>query len=341
MSSVAEDRTIVAAVGRPFLQIVFSDGRSSIEVLGLDDVRIGRSRDCGFVLDEVGVSRSHARIRLLDGQWIIEDTGSANGVYVNDSKTARSVLHHEDRLTLGSVTLTFHLAEAPPAESDDKTVLKRNIHVNRSRATKGGSAGSAQGRGASRLRAILIAAGIALTLIVLISFWAGNKSEPEPSARPDPGSALPTPFPDEQPLDVPAFSDAPPQLDAPAPLALPSDSRTEVSDENRALAARYAEAGQIYYDSGRLPDAVKQWSHALALDPVNEVTRIKLETTQEELLARADEAYRLGLRNYQFLNYDEAIRNWNFVLHLIPDPEHPLHQNAMRNMEQARLQMQR
>jgi hypothetical protein len=341
MSPVAEDRTIVAAVGRPFLQVVFSDGRSSIEVLGFDDVRIGRSRDCDFVLDDVGVSRSHARIRLLDGQWIIEDTGSANGVYVNDSKTARSVLRHEDRLTLGSVTMTFHLAEASPVESGDKTVLKRNIGKNRGRTTKGSTTGSAQGRGASRLRAILIAAGIALTLIVLISFWIDDKSDSEPPTRPDPGSTLSTSFPGEQPLDIPVFPYDPAQLDAPAPVALPSDSRTEVSDENRTLAARYAEAGQIYYDSGRLPDAVKQWSHALALDPTNEVIRIKLESTQEELLARADEAYRLGLRNYQFLNYDEAIRNWNFVLHLIPDPEHPLHQNAMRNMEQARLQMQR
>ncbi len=341
MSSVAEDRTIVAEVGLPFLQVTFSDGRNSVEVLRSEDFRIGRSRDSDLVLDDVGVSRSHARIRLLDGQWVVEDTGSANGVYVNETRTPRSVLRHDDRLSLGGATLTFHLPTPPQAEGDDKTVLKRNIGAKRSRASNEGAAGFTRGSGPSRLRAVLSAAGIALALVMLISFWAGDKSEPELSAQPDPERATAAPFPGDSPLGIPELSDAPQPLGAFEHEAPPSGSQVQVSDEDRALAARYSEAGQIYYDSGRLPDAVRQWSYALTLDPANEVIRIKLETTQEELLTRADEAYRLGLRNYQFLNYDEAIRNWNFVLHLIPDPEHPLHQNALRNMEQARVQMQR
>ncbi len=341
MSSVADDRTVVAEVGLPFLHVTFSDGRSSLEVLRSNDVRIGRSKDCDLVLDDVGVSRSHARLRLLGGQWVIEDTGSANGVYVNESKTPQSVLHHDDRLTLGGALLTFSLPAPPQLDGDDKTVLKRNIGAKRNRASTGATTGSAGRSGSSKLRAIVFAVGIALTLILLISFWAGDKPTPEPLSQPVPEAASAMPFSGDLPLDSPVLSDVPPSLDAPFPGSSPVVSPPDVSDEDRALAARYAEAGQIYYDSGRLPDAVKQWSYALALDPTNEVIRIKLETTQEELLARADEAYRLGLRNYQFLNYDEAIRNWNFVLHLIPDPEHPLHQNALRNMEQARLQMQR
>ena len=341
MSSVADDRTVVAEVGLPFLQITFSDGRSSVEVLRSEDVRIGRSRDCDIVVDDVGVSRSHARIRLLEGQWVVEDAGSANGVYVNDNKALQSVLHHDDRLALGAALLTFSLPAPPQVEGDDKTVLKRNIGAKRSRASKGGAVGSGGGRGTSRLRMVIFAAGIALTLIILISFLAGDKSEPERSAQPDPERAAALPFPGDSPLGIPELADAPQPLGVFEHEPRPSGSQDTVSNENRALAARYSEAGQIYYDSGRLPDAVRQWSHALTLDPTNDVVRVKLEATREELLSRADEAYRLGLRNYQFLNYDEAIRNWNFVLHLIPDPEHPLHQNALRNMEQARVQMRR
>ena len=47
-------------------------------------IRIGKANDNDFVVNDVHVSRYHARlIRDENGRLFIEDTDSANGTYVN------------------------------------------------------------------------------------------------------------------------------------------------------------------------------------------------------------------------------------------------------------------
>jgi pSer/pThr/pTyr-binding forkhead associated (FHA) protein len=47
---------------------------------------IGRSNESTIVLSDPMVSRSHARISLEKGQWILEDLGSANGTISDGQK---------------------------------------------------------------------------------------------------------------------------------------------------------------------------------------------------------------------------------------------------------------
>ncbi len=71
---------------------------------------IGRSRDCNIVLDDIGISRRHADIRLGPDGWTIEDLGSTNGVLLN-GRSVRGVhaLHSGDRIELGSTAIIFEL----------------------------------------------------------------------------------------------------------------------------------------------------------------------------------------------------------------------------------------
>ena len=77
---------------------------------------IGRDDDCSVVLDFTGVSRHHARIRIGEGRYILEDLGSRNGTWRNEERVRDSVdLCDGDRIRLGGVPLVFR--SISPAES--------------------------------------------------------------------------------------------------------------------------------------------------------------------------------------------------------------------------------
>lgn len=53
-------------------------------------IRIGKANDNDFVVNDVHVSRYHARlIRDENGRLFIEDTDSANGTYVNGDRVIK------------------------------------------------------------------------------------------------------------------------------------------------------------------------------------------------------------------------------------------------------------
>ena len=76
-----------------------------------DGLTLGRADDCGVVLRDPRVSRHHARI-LADGTtWAIEDTGSANGTWIDATRVDRARLAAGQTVTLGDTFLK--VVEAP------------------------------------------------------------------------------------------------------------------------------------------------------------------------------------------------------------------------------------
>jgi DNA-binding winged helix-turn-helix (wHTH) protein len=69
---------------------------------------IGRDDDSTVVLDFTGVSRHHARITVEHGRFSLEDLGSKNGTWKNETRVREAVeLRDGDRIRLGGVSLTF------------------------------------------------------------------------------------------------------------------------------------------------------------------------------------------------------------------------------------------
>jgi DNA-binding winged helix-turn-helix (wHTH) protein len=69
---------------------------------------IGRKAEAAVFIDDVSVSREHARITVGEGATL-EDLGSKNGTFVNgDRITAPQALRNRDLIGAGSVTFTFH-----------------------------------------------------------------------------------------------------------------------------------------------------------------------------------------------------------------------------------------
>lgn len=70
-------------------------------------VTIGRSTDSTIFLDDVTVSRQHAKLAFADNQWTLEDAGSLNGTYVNRARVATHVLSDRDELQVGKYRFVF------------------------------------------------------------------------------------------------------------------------------------------------------------------------------------------------------------------------------------------
>ncbi len=75
--------------------------------LNADEVVLGRGSDCDVQIDRDSVSRRHARVFRVNGQWTVEDLGSTNGTYVNDLPVQRSPLHDSNFLKVGAAIFKF------------------------------------------------------------------------------------------------------------------------------------------------------------------------------------------------------------------------------------------
>lgn len=98
------------------LYITLPDGAKQEAVLPGYPVIIGKAPGSDILINDSGVSRQHANIRLQTGQYFIADLGSLNGVYVNNRKLAQDEtcpLNHGDKIQLGRVKINFHLEEVP------------------------------------------------------------------------------------------------------------------------------------------------------------------------------------------------------------------------------------
>ena len=72
----------------------------------LPEIVIGRDPACGFILDEQTISGRHARLSHHHGQWWIEDLGSTNGTFLNQSPISTPmVIVSGDELCFGQVSV--------------------------------------------------------------------------------------------------------------------------------------------------------------------------------------------------------------------------------------------
>lgn len=96
------------------LLITLPDGRKQEAVLPGYPAIIGKAPGSDVVINDSGVSRQHATVRLQNGQYCISDLGSLNGVYINSQKVKPDEAHplkEGDKIQLGRVKIIFHLEE--------------------------------------------------------------------------------------------------------------------------------------------------------------------------------------------------------------------------------------
>ncbi|UGB38647.1 FHA domain-containing protein [Frateuria soli] len=68
---------------------------------------IGRRGDNDIVLDDLSVSASHAWIMNQQNHYVIMNTLSTNGTFVNGKRVHEATLRHGDRVRFGQLEFTF------------------------------------------------------------------------------------------------------------------------------------------------------------------------------------------------------------------------------------------
>lgn len=104
------------------ITVTFNNAQIMSLTLTKDLYVIGRHPNSDIHIDNLGVSRSHARLMKEGDHYIIEDLNSANGTFVNQTQITRQVLKEGDIIHIGKYTLLYHGDEASPAKPLEKTV---------------------------------------------------------------------------------------------------------------------------------------------------------------------------------------------------------------------------
>jgi len=95
---------------KPYAYLVLQDETKKRYPIMKTTWRIGRGSDNEMTLQDNSVSRRHAEIHRAKGDvFTLYDLDSLNGVFVNDNKVTKQVLHEGDILEIGDIALRFSL----------------------------------------------------------------------------------------------------------------------------------------------------------------------------------------------------------------------------------------
>jgi pSer/pThr/pTyr-binding forkhead associated (FHA) protein len=76
-------------------------------VLDAEVTRTGRHPDSDIFLDDITVSRRHAEFVRQGAGYVVRDTGSLNGTYVNRERIEEAPLANGDEVQIGKFKLVF------------------------------------------------------------------------------------------------------------------------------------------------------------------------------------------------------------------------------------------
>lgn len=68
---------------------------------------LGRHGDADIFFDDITVSRHHAEVQRTGDRYLVSDTGSLNGTYVNRERIESTLLQDGDEVQVGRFRLVF------------------------------------------------------------------------------------------------------------------------------------------------------------------------------------------------------------------------------------------
>ncbi len=103
-------------------------GRVHTTIKEKEVINIGRSSDNDLVINNIKVSRKHAKLKKEDNEWYVEDLGSSNGTFLNGKKVKQTKVTSKDVLTIGGIPLNMEKLFAAEKEiKGDIQIAANNI----------------------------------------------------------------------------------------------------------------------------------------------------------------------------------------------------------------------
>lgn len=113
----AEDRAAINALpmGSALLVAHAGPNQGARFLLDQDSTSVGRHPNADIFLDDVTVSRKHAEFRRSGDGFLVADSGSLNGTYVNHDRVDSVVLRSGMEVQIGKFRLTYYAGTQRPA----------------------------------------------------------------------------------------------------------------------------------------------------------------------------------------------------------------------------------
>ena len=91
----------------PTLTVIYGKQEGVVYRLEGDSATIGRSPKCDVFLNDMTVSREHAKLERVGSAWSIKDSDSFNGVWLNNTNVDHAVLSDRDVIQIGCFLLRY------------------------------------------------------------------------------------------------------------------------------------------------------------------------------------------------------------------------------------------
>lgn len=93
-----------------------------------ETISFGRELTCTYPFEDASLSRTHAMVMCVAGEYLIRDSGSTNGTFVNDLRIDKAVkLSDGDRIQLGLGTILRFALVAPQEETALRNVYDASV----------------------------------------------------------------------------------------------------------------------------------------------------------------------------------------------------------------------
>ncbi len=120
-----EQASVAALPSGSALLIAHSGPNAGARFLLDEDItKAGRHPNADIFLDDVTVSRQHAEFRRTANGFMVADTRSLNGTYVNNDRVDSVALRNGNEVQIGKFRLTFYAARAVPGLSTQHTTAQ-------------------------------------------------------------------------------------------------------------------------------------------------------------------------------------------------------------------------
>jgi pSer/pThr/pTyr-binding forkhead associated (FHA) protein len=82
-------------------------------IVDQNEIIIGRDSNSDICIDNIAVSRKHARIAKGPDDYFVEDMGSINGTFVNGHWVSKKLLDTGDEISIGKYSIVIYLEDDP------------------------------------------------------------------------------------------------------------------------------------------------------------------------------------------------------------------------------------
>lgn len=112
-----QDRSVIAKIqssggDKAMLLINRGESKGARFLITDEGATVGRSASSGVFLDDVTVSRAHAVVEKQGTAFVLRDSGSLNGTYVNNESVSEISLKSGDQIQIGKFHLLFVCGQA-------------------------------------------------------------------------------------------------------------------------------------------------------------------------------------------------------------------------------------